>query len=269
MRPQDIVAADDRLQRRARLAAAIGIGRHVGGEQRLQLLHVAATRRCEERVGDLQPVLLGQLKARARGTDMVARAARKLAACCRLPADRAGDLFETEAEYIVEQKGGALERRQPFERQHQRQGDVVDFVVRGLDDRLRQPRPDISLAPVTSGFQVVETEAGHDAAQERFRFAHRIAVGIEPAQKRLLHHILRVRDRSEHPIGDADQSWTQRIESGGSVLVGACRHHAACRRMTGWTPRKPTWSRFQPLIAMITKVRFTCSSAVNSACSAR
>ena len=216
-----------------------------------------------------QAALLGHLEARARGADMVARAARELAAGRRLAADRLGDLLEVDAEHVVQQEGGALERRQAFERQHQRQGDVVDLVLRGLDDRLRQPGADIGLAPVPRRFQLVEAEPGHDAAQKGLRLAHRLAVGVEPAQERLLHHVLGVRDRSEHPVGDADQPRPQRIEGRGGVLrwaLAVIRRPGDC--VTGWTPRKPTWMRFQPLIATISRVSFTCSSSVNCACSA-
>src|SRR5258708_19658497 len=97
------------------------------------------------------------------------------------------------------------------------------------------------------GFQVVEAKAGHDAAQIRFRLAHRVAVRIEPAQKRLLDHILRIRDRSQHPVGDADQSWTQRIERGGGVLAGHGFPQPPSPPWTPWTPPPPPWPRFPPL----------------------
>jgi hypothetical protein len=112
----------------------------------------------------------------------------------------------------VQQEGGALERRQSLERQHQRQRDVVDCVLVSFDQGFRQPRPNIGFAPAPRRLQLVETEAGYDRAQIGLRFENRIAIGVEPAQERILHHVLCVRDRSEHAIGDADQSRTQRIE---------------------------------------------------------
>jgi hypothetical protein len=33
---------------------------------------------------------------------------------------------------------------------------------------------------------MVEAKARHDAAQKGFRFAHRVAIGLEPADKRVL-----------------------------------------------------------------------------------
>src|SRR5215510_3641040 len=112
---------------------------------------------------------------------------------------------------------------------------------------------------------MVEAKAGDDAAQIGFRHAHRVAVGIKPPEECLLDHILRVRDRSQHPVGDADQFWTQGIEGGNGVLVGHRSPQAAWRCSTGCTARKPTWIRFQPLIATISKVSITCSSSVKCA----
>src|SRR5215813_6235650 len=126
--------------------------------------HVAAAGRGEERVCNLKAAFPGYLKAWTRRADMGPRAAGKLAACGRLTADRLGDLFEGHAEHVMEKKGGPFQRRQALERHHQRQRDVVDLIVGRFDDWFRQPRPDIGLAPMPCGFQVVEAKPGHDAA---------------------------------------------------------------------------------------------------------
>ena len=196
------------------------------------------------------------------------RATGELAASRGLAPDRLGDLLEADAEHVVQQKGGALERRQALERDHQRQRDVVDLVLFGFDHGLRQPGSDIGLAPAPRRLQLVEAEPGDDAAQIGFRLLDRIAVGVEPAQERILHHVLRVRDRSQHAIGDANQSRTQGIEAGGGVPAGH-RRHAARRSSSGCTARKPTWMRFHPLMATISNVTATCSSSLNCASSAR
>lgn len=67
---------------------------------------------------------------------------------------------------------------------------------------------------------MIEAKPRHDAAQESFRLAHRIAIDGKPAKKRFLDNVFGVRDRSQHPIGDPDQSYTQRIEDGGRVMHG-------------------------------------------------
>ena len=196
--------------------------------------------RREKRRRDLQAALLGQIETRPRGADMAARAAGELAACRRIAVDGRGDLIEADAENVVKQKGGALQRRQALQRQHQRQRHVVDLVLRRLDHRLRQPRPDIGLAPMPCRFQLIEAKPGHDAAQIGFRLTHSGAVGIEPAQKRFLDNVLGVGDRTQHPVGDANEFGAQRVETRGRVLGRLRRHHATFRWSMGCTARKPT-----------------------------
>ena len=216
----------------------------------------------EKRRGDLQATLLGQIETRSRGADMAARTAGELAACRRIAIDRRGDLVEADAEDVVKQKGGALQRRQALQRQHQRQRHVVDLVLRRLDHRLRQPWPDIGLTPMPRRFQLIEAKPGHDAAQIGFRLTHRGAVGIEPAQKRFLDNVLGVRDRTHHPVGDANEFRAQRIETCGrvSATLSSSRHLPL---VDGMHRAKPTCTRFQPLIATINSVSVTCSSSLN------
>ena len=76
---------------------------------------------------------------RGRAAGMWVRARLALAARRRLAADRFGDLVKADAEDVVQQKGGAFQRRQALERQHQRQGDVVEFILLRLDQRFWQP----------------------------------------------------------------------------------------------------------------------------------
>src|SRR3546814_10589648 len=99
---------------------------------------------------------------------------------------------------LFRSEGRALQRREPFEREHQRQGDVVVGLL--LDERFGQPRPDIGFAPVPRRFQLVEAEAGHGAAQPRLGHLDRGAIGAEPAQEGVLHHILGIGERAEHAI---------------------------------------------------------------------
>ncbi|GEM_PF-3778956 len=88
--------------------------------------------------------------------DVSARPTRKLAAYRGPAIDRRGNFLETDAEHVVQQEGGPFERRETFERHHQRQRHVVDFAIRGLDDRLGQPRSDIGLAPMPRRFEMIE-----------------------------------------------------------------------------------------------------------------
>src|SRR3546814_2812229 len=80
-------------------------------------------------------------------------------------------------------------------REHQRQRDVVLLFF--LDQRIGQPGADIGLALAARRLDLVEAEPRHGAAEEGRRLAHRIAVGAEPADEGILHHILGIGDRSE------------------------------------------------------------------------
>ena len=72
------------------------------------------------------------LEARPCLADMRARPGRKLTAGGGVALNGGGNFLEAEAEHVVQQEGRPLERREAFERQHQRQGDVVDLVFRDL-----------------------------------------------------------------------------------------------------------------------------------------
>jgi len=190
-------------------------------------------------------------------------AACKLATRGRLPPDRGRDLLEVEAEHVMQQEGGALQRRQTFQRHQQRQSDVVvQLILSRFHDRLRQPRADIGLAPAPDRLELVQAQARDHPAQKCSRFAHRVSIDVEPAQEGVLDHVLRVRDRAQHPIGNADKTRAQWIEDGGGVLARFGCHQAAFFSSAGWTARKPILIRFQALTSPISRVSFTCSSSV-------
>jgi hypothetical protein len=117
--------------------------------------------------------------------------ARSLAAL-----QRRGHFAEREIEHVVQQKGGALEARQPVEREKQcdRQifGQFRAAVWRergGVDNRLRQPWTNILLAPRARRRQHVETDSRGRGHQKRSRVGHGVPVDPMPAQVRLLHRV--------------------------------------------------------------------------------
>lgn len=59
---------------------------------------------------------------------------------------------------------------------------------------------------------MIEAEPGDDPAQPGFQVADVIAVGAQTTQERILHDILGLRHRAEHPVGDPHQPRAQRIE---------------------------------------------------------
>ena len=133
----------------SRPASAAAIRKHgdVLRQKRAQLAHIAVAGSREKRGGDFEAAFHGHRKAGARGADVGPRAAGELPARRRLTAERFRDLLEGDAEHVVQQKGGAFQRRQALERELQRQGGVVEFILLRLDQRFWQPRPDVGLAP--------------------------------------------------------------------------------------------------------------------------
>lgn len=177
--------------------------------------------------------------------------------------DRGGDLLKVEAEHVMKQEGGALQRRQTLQRHQQRQSNVVQLILARFHDWLREPGADVRLALAPDRLEAVQAQARDDSAQKCCRLAHSIPVHIEPAQEGVLDHVFRVRDRTQHPIGDADKARAQRIEDGSRVLARrGCHQAAAFFSSAGWTARKPILIRFQALTCAISKVSFTCSSSV-------
>ena len=110
--------------------------------------------------------------------------------------------------------------------------------------------------------ELVQAQARDHPAQKGSRFAHRVSVDVEPAQEGILDYVLRVRDRAQHPIGNADKTRAQWIVDGGGVLARCGCHQAAFFSSAGWTARKPILIRFQALTSPISSVSFTCSSSV-------
>src|SRR5687768_10624907 len=104
--------------------------------------------------------------------------ARRLAALqCR------GDFVEREIERVVQQEGGPLERRQPVERQEQRDrqilgqlGAAVGRERRRVDNRLRQPWTDVLLMPRARRRQHIETNPRGSGHEERSRLRHVVTV---------------------------------------------------------------------------------------------
>jgi hypothetical protein len=155
---------------------------------------------------------------------MLAGAAGELAAGRDVAIDGLRDLVEILAEHVVQQKRRALQRRQPFQRHHQRQRDVVGLLgLVHLDHRFGHPWSDICLALHACGFQVIKAEPRHGLGQERPRVGHRRAIRPVPAQIRVLHDVIGFRDRAQHAVGDAGQSRTQR-RKGRCCVVRRLRH---------------------------------------------
>src|SRR5262245_4187241 len=140
----DMVVAEDRLQRCGPLAAAVRMHADIGSEHCAECGHVTVARSGKESVGDFKAALLFHPKTGSCFADVGPGTAGELSASGGTALDRHRDLLKINPEYVVEQEGGAFERREPLERKHKRQGDVLFLIF--LDDRLRKPRADVDLS---------------------------------------------------------------------------------------------------------------------------
>ena len=113
----------------------------------------AVARSGKEGVGDFKAALLLHLKTGSFFADMGPGTGGELSASGRAALDSHCDFLKTDPEHVVEQEGGAFERREPLERKHQRQGDVLFPFLILLDNRLRKPRADVGLSGPLRGPQ--------------------------------------------------------------------------------------------------------------------
>ena len=97
----------------------------IGREEGPQHVHVAVARSFEKSHRELDPPLPVNLESWFRFADMRAGTRSELAAGGGPAPDRDSDLIELRAKNIVQQEGGAFERRKALEYQHQRKRDVV------------------------------------------------------------------------------------------------------------------------------------------------
>ncbi len=179
----------------------------------MQRLHVAAARGIEECLRDILTLFIRHRKTRLCLLDMVAGSAGKLPASRRIAADGFGNLVEVLAENIVQQECGSFEWRKPLQRHHQGQCDVIiRLVFTRVEYRFRQPASHISFPSNARRLQMIKAEPRDGTHQEGFFIAHGRPVGLVPANEAFLNDIFRLRDRSEHAIGNADQPRSDAVE---------------------------------------------------------
>jgi hypothetical protein len=162
--------------------------------------------------------------------DVTARPHRQLAAVVLALADDRRDLVVAVVEDVVEQEDGPLDRRQALEHQQERHRERIRVfdVARAVkcavigQERLRQPLPDIALAPDPRRAQLVDCKARRDGGEIGLRRIDSARV-LERviAEKRLLDDVLGLGDASEHPVGDREQQWAELL-----VCLG-CAHPPA------------------------------------------
>jgi hypothetical protein len=189
-------------------------------------------RRLIERRSQAAPFLLRSGKARPAFLDMRTGARSELPASSLAAAQCAADFSEVETEHVVQQKARALERRQPFEHQHQRDREVVREIARrvGVErlvhDRFGQPLADIYFATRLRRFHSIETQTRHHGAEIMARLFDCRVIRRMPAQVSILHDVLGLGARAEHAVGKTRQRAPMGFE-GPRIIVLFCLAHAA------------------------------------------
>ena len=249
---RDARGTDQRLPRRHRLAAAVGVEDRVLGEQLLQGLQVALLGGREEPCEQGFAGGLVGVEARAPGLDVLPRPRHELPRVHLGLLDDRGDLRVLVPERLAEQVGRPLDRGQPLhehqhgERQRLRELGAGVWARHGvLEQRLRQPRPDIRLAADPRRPEDVDREPHRHRRHPGGRLVDR-ALLARQAQQRLLGDVLGLRDAAEHPVRDAEAVAPQRLElrrahhacsprsrSGGSAARRACRRRARSALRSG------------------------------------
>jgi len=110
----------------------------------------------------------------------------------------------------VKQERGALQRRQPVQRQQEREGKIIREFGRRfrrkavrIEHRFRQPGADIDLALHFGALQTVEAKPRHDRDEKSLGVPDILGAG--EAQIGVLHHVLGVAAAAEHAIGKPKQ----------------------------------------------------------------
>ena len=216
--PGDQRGADERLLRRHRLAAAVGVQDGVLREQLLQGRQVALLGGREEALE--QGVAGGLVGVEARA--LASRCLRARDTSCRELTSVRSMISAISrvvvAEHLAQQVGRPLDRRQPLQQHQQGQRQRIrELGARGragrrvLEQRLREPRPDVGLAPGPRRLQDVDRQPRRHRRDPGRRLVDRLVLARQ-AQQRLLGDVLGLRDAAQHPVGHAEAVPPQGLE---------------------------------------------------------
>src|SRR5262249_34030112 len=178
-----------------------------------------------EGVGELDPSLLFEFEPRPFIAHVVACSRRELTTGGRIALDGGSYLVKPQSKHIMQQEGRAFEWREPLHCEHQRERDVFPFFL--LYDRIRKPGVDVGFTLELCRFELIETKPCDHPAKERLGLADLFAIDPHPADEGLLYHVLGVRHRAQHAIGDTHEARAQRFKDLLCSLVVWPRHQAS------------------------------------------
>ena len=159
--------------------------------------------------------------------------------------DRA-HLVERDPEQVVQHERGPLARVQRVEHHEQREGDLVRLLRGGLrvgveagHDRVGQVHVDRILAPGRAGAQQVEADPADHGGQPAAQVVHRAGVRPGHPQPGLLHGVVRLGRRAQHPVRDPAQVCAVVLELVGQLLLrphGQAPPRVSVNQLTSRTP---------------------------------
>src|SRR5690242_1035160 len=119
---QNSVAPDDRVERGSSLATSIGVEHRILGKNIRKGTDITGPVGLHERMENFVAFAGLNLKSWSCSPDVNAPSRCELAAAYFITSKKPGNLIEADVENVMQQEGCALERRQPFQRQHQSDG---------------------------------------------------------------------------------------------------------------------------------------------------
>src|SRR5258705_10824531 len=151
---------------------------------------------------------------------MMARAAKEPAAIRLAFLDDGGDFVERVSKNLLEQIDRTLRRRERLQDHEKRNGEgfglfgifprVRRVIIR--DDRLRKPNSNLLFPLRPRRFEMVDAETRDNRGEPRLGRLDFARLNFLPAEKRLLHHVFRIRRAAEHPVGDAKKELAVLLE---------------------------------------------------------
>jgi hypothetical protein len=191
----------------------------VGVEHVEQRLEISGARGRQEGVHDLSLPREIHFGLRRCPLHPSPRPARQLAGSRGRTSDDLGDLVEGHAERVAQDEGEPLGRAECLEHDEQRHPDrvghdglVLRIAVLGDDDGFRQPCAGKLLAPRTARPQRIQADAPDDGRKPAVQILDCAGLGAAQPKPRLLHGVLGLAHRAEHPVRDPPQVWSRRFE---------------------------------------------------------
>ena len=214
----DIVGAEHGPGQRGCFASTVTDQLDIGGEQLGQSVDIAVPECLKEPRRQLIPFPAIGLEPRTPDAHVPPRSHHQLSARRLGPANGTGNLIEPEPEHLPEHKHRPFQRGQPFEQQQDRHGHRIRQLrrprrvrIRVGEQRLREPLPDVLLAPDPRRAQHIDRNPSDHGGEEG---PGRCGLGRGGlvSHPGLLDRVLRLGHTAQDSVGDREQQRSQLLE---------------------------------------------------------